>query len=387
MAYYNTIRNPGDFLKAALSQQAVSFMALQQSESWESAASQWGIQYLFACRVICKQPSDILPLLADRIYPGCETGIHHCIDNLIQGPRGEPATLRQMAELQIVRTYKPESLGYVWAALAHLLQPDSHIRQTMTSERPVRARNRSDHGEYISTEGFQISSSPLERPNTASSLPSSVGYMERSSAPLVEDYTVRFLSCLIRCVLNYAQPVDKKLPFIEYRDGRLTYREPGVGKPFEAVDDGGVQLMHPSENFQVAILEAKRSFQDISDGSPTVSNELLAQIAGEALALRLSSDANCISAENIISIVAVKYYIKIFHFNITDDFVYHFKTLLPTDESPDMSTYLKVDSTVWFDMRELTGRKYFVRHLLALVAWADTITNSEDSEDSMDMEE
>ncbi|KKZ64276.1 hypothetical protein EMCG_09738 [[Emmonsia] crescens] len=372
MAYYNIIETPRDFLEAALSQQAVSFMTLQQSDSWESAASRWGIQYLFACRVICKQSSNILPLLADRICSGCETGIHHCIDNLIQGPREGTETLGQMAELQIVQAYDLESLGYVWAALSPLLQLDTSIRKTMTSERPVRERNRPDHGEYISSEGFQISSSPLERPNTASSLPSSVGYMERSSASL---------------------PVDKELRFIQYRDERLAYAygEPRVGKRFEAVDDGGVQLKHMGKIFQVAILEAKRSFQDIIDGSPTVSNELLAQIVGEALALRLSPGASSISEENIVSIVAVKYYIKIFHFNITDDFIHCFKTLLPTDKNLDMSTYLKVESTVWFDVSEPTGRKYFVRHLSALVAWADAVTitetDLEGSEDSMALEE
>nr|KMM72765.1 hypothetical protein CPAG_09058 [Coccidioides posadasii RMSCC 3488] len=131
--------------------------------------------------------------------------------------------------------------------------------------------------------------------------------------------------------------------------------------------------------------KAKRSFQVIADSRPTVSDELLAQIVGEALALRLSKTMR-VSAENIVSIVAVKYYIKLFHFNITNDFIRCFKTLHPTDANSDHSTYLMVDSTAWFDMREVAGRKYFVRHLVALVAWADAAfsatVNLEDPEDS-----
>ncbi|KAK2802819.1 hypothetical protein FQN50_007225 [Emmonsiellopsis sp. PD_5] len=385
MAYYDRIRTPSAFRAASSSQQAVNFVTLQQSHSWESAASRWGTQYLFACRVICKQPGDILPLLANGIHSGNESGVHPCIENLIEGPREGMAALSQMAEPQIVRAYELESLGYVWAALAPLLQADSGTHQTISSQRPVRERNQPERNEYVSSEGFQISSSPLERSDTASSSPSSVGYMEGSSAPLVEDYTVRFLSCFIRCVLNYIQPVNKDLPFIQYRDERLAYicTGAGMGNSFQAIDDGGVQVDHPDGKLQVAMLEAKRGFQAITDGHPTVSDELLAQIVGETLALRLSK-AKCISAENIVSVVAVKYYVKMFHFNITEDFTHRFETLHPADANTDLSTYLKVESTIWFDMRESTGRKYFIRHLVALVAWADaaheTGMNFEDSE-------
>ncbi|PGH30947.1 hypothetical protein GX50_06304 [[Emmonsia] crescens] len=195
--------------------------------------------------------------------------------------------------------------------------------------------------------------------------------MERSSAPLVKDYTVRFLSCLIHCVLNYSQSIAKEGPFIQYRDERLGYTyNSGARKGFEAIDDGGVQLEWPRNKRQVALPEAKRSFQDITNGRPTVSDKLLGQIVGEALASKLFKDCN-ISTENVVSIVAVKYYIKFFHFNITEGFVHRFETLLPTDENSDMAAYLQVHSTHWFDMREHTGRKYFVRHILGLVEWAD----------------
>lgn len=138
-----------------------------------------------------------------------------------------------------------------------------------------------------------VSSSPPERPDTASSAPSSIEYMERSSAPLVKDYTVRFLSCLIHCVLNYSQSIAKEGPFIQYRDERLGYTyNSGARKGFEAIDDGGVQLEWPRNKRQVALPEAKRSFQDITNGRPTVSDKLLGQIVGEALASKLFKDCN-----------------------------------------------------------------------------------------------
>ncbi|PGH00718.1 hypothetical protein AJ79_08138 [Helicocarpus griseus UAMH5409] len=391
MAYYDRIKTPRIFLENALTRQAVSFATLQQSENWECAASRWGIQHLFACRVICKQPSDILPLLADRVYPGCEDGLHECINNLIQGPRDSAATLKRMAEIQIVHAYERESLGYVWAALAPLLKSERVDFHTSTSERRVRERRQPERQDYVSSAGFQISSSPPDMADTASSAPSSIEYTEGPSAPLVEDYTVRFLSCLIRCVLNYSQPLTKSKPFIQYHDERLAYAfGTNTEKGFKAIDDGGVQI-EQEENSQVALVEAKRSFQDIRDGSPTVSDELLAQIVGEALAARVSKTER-VSENNIVSIVAVKYYIKFFHFSITEEFVHQFRTLAPTDENPDMATYMQLDSTGWFDMRGKAGRKYFVRHLLGLIGWANdavikgNIQDLENLEDFMDTE-
>lgn len=48
------------------------------------------------------------------------------------------------------------------------------------------------------------------------------------------------------------------------------------------IDHGGVQVKYLDNSFQVAILEA------VDEGVSTISDELLAQVVGEALALRLS---------------------------------------------------------------------------------------------------
>jgi predicted GNAT family acetyltransferase len=69
----------------------------------------------------------------------------------------------------------------------------------------------------------------------------------------------------------------------------------------EAIDDGGIKLVTPRGAVQVAILECKRSFQEIVEGRPTVSDELLGQIVGEELALRLSNATRISKNKSVIS--------------------------------------------------------------------------------------
>lgn len=214
MAYYKTIQSPHDYARVVSSQNWSSFETLQRGGSFETGASRWGQPYLYACRVYCRAPTDILDILADRIRSGSETGIDPCIDALIQGPKESSEDLQIMSELLIVHAYEPEGLGYTWAVLAPLLRCDQSIR-TLTSDRPTRERPQREIPGFVSSQELQFGSSPTDRPNTASSAPSSLGYVERSSAPLVEDFTVRFLSCLIRCILNHAQPLNKTSPFVE----------------------------------------------------------------------------------------------------------------------------------------------------------------------------
>ena len=260
MGYYDTIRNPSTFQRTAVAKGMLSFDRLKE----QTAVSCWGVDPLFACRVLCSHPSNVLPFLADRT-PKSEVGIHPCIEGLIRGPKEALSVLSQMAEAQIVRSYQTESLGYIWAALASLLRARDDMPDTSTPNNDAegagtrggntaggrsseRSRTRTDHGPFVPSDTMQVaSSSPVDsnddRPDTALSVPSSIGFVE-SSAPLVEDYTVRFANCLIRCVLNYAQPLNKGLPFLEFRDERPAYvygRD--KGGIFEAIDVVGYNLV------------------------------------------------------------------------------------------------------------------------------------------------
>ncbi|KAK2743591.1 hypothetical protein FQN55_007189 [Onygenales sp. PD_40] len=292
MAYYDTIKTPSAFIRRSSSEGAANFLTLSHSPNCGTAASHWGRKYLFACRAICGQESMVLPFLANRIRSGMENGVHDCITALLRGPREDYTKLSNMSELQIIRAYENESLGYVWAALALLQQRrDMSLgrgnAETENLGRPTRDLKPIDRfGEVVPSGDIQIGSSPPLRSDSSSS-EGSIGYLEEFSAPLVEDFTIRFVSCLIRCVLNYAQPVDKNRPFVLYRDERLEYHHLCVSKRYEAIDDGGVQLWSPGRNLQVALVEAKRNFQTINEGRPTLSDELLGQVVGEALAARI----------------------------------------------------------------------------------------------------
>jgi hypothetical protein len=79
-----------------------------------------------------------------------------------------------------------------------------------------------------------------------------------------------------------------------------------------------------------------------------------------------------VCAPSFITIIAVKSYVKFFHFKIPDSFSNKFETLSPTEREKDSSSFLFVDSTLgWFNIGTRKGREEIVRHLLALVAWAN----------------
>jgi hypothetical protein len=89
-------------------------------------------------------------------------------------------------------------------------------------------------------------------------------------------------------VLNYAQHRDTTKPVVQFRDERLAYRHETLQRKLkiEAIDDGSLRLLGKDGRVHVAMLEAKRTFQTIVDGAPTVSDRVLAQMVGEALALQ-----------------------------------------------------------------------------------------------------
>lgn len=245
-----------------------------------------------------------LPIL-DGHEPELET-LGSCLHHLIKGagiPSTEPI---QLQEPQIVRRFEPDSLGYVWAALANILRKDRPSPMTTGTDRPHRERRpRGSFDEFTSSNSFQIEdSSPLGSSPSGGgggSDGSSVGFIHATSAPPVEDATVRLASCFIRCVLNYGQLGDEE-SCVHFRDERQTYDYPATqrNKVVEATDDGGLQLSDGGNTLQVALLEAKRGFGTRVEGRPVVSDEVLGQLVGEALALKQSepypkvSDDKCV---------------------------------------------------------------------------------------------
>lgn len=125
-------------------------------------------------------------------------------------------------------------------------------------------------------------------------------YFEKPSSDPLKDLTVRLASCFIRCVINYAQPIDTTYTYpINFRDERVMHRfEYAPDKWIRAIDDGGLQAYDGQSFLQVALLEAKRSFQKFTlQGTPTVADETLGQLVGEALAFRSATKTEDINED------------------------------------------------------------------------------------------
>lgn len=252
MAYYDSIQNESDYQAAASSSQAQSFEALQSSTHEKTAAYHWGADHLLAFRVICKLPNAVLPLLQSEIsrVKAAKDEWHDVINQLIQGPRESNAVLGQMTEVQILRSYENSGLGHMWA----------HLASTLKLQAPK--------------DGLMAASSG---PNPQTDCIFYHGHVEE---PLVAEYTAILAKTLIQHLIAFAQSPGKKGSIIQRRDNRRIHR----GQNSWSFDEGGVEVL-PSRK-QVALFEAKRLFQHVKNGEPTVSDGLLSQVVGVALAMR-----------------------------------------------------------------------------------------------------
>ncbi|KAL6795434.1 hypothetical protein J3E68DRAFT_427063 [Trichoderma sp. SZMC 28012] len=342
MTYYDSIQNESSYQAAASSRQAQSFEALQSSAHEETAAYHWGADHLFALRVICKPPNAVLPLLQSEIslVKAVKDEWHDIINELIQGPRESNATLGQMWEGDVLRSYPNSVVGYIWG----------HLASTLKLQAP---------NDGLIPAGL--------RPNPQTDC---IIYHEHVEEPMVAEYTAVFAKALIQTIIAFGQSLDEK-PSIDLRNNRRIH----WGQNSWSFDEGGVEVAVLPSRKQVALFESKRLFQHVKNGEPTVSDGLLSQVVGVALAMRDSGVS--VSAENVIVIVAIKHHIKFFHLTITDTFHRRFKTLSPRDETADLGSFLPVESTEWLDGATMDGRQSIAYHVMALVRWAKKIAMKE----------
>lgn len=298
--YYDTITDPSIFLQRAGDH--ANFDSLSQTDGFQSDTGNWDIRYFFANRVICTPPEPYL-LFLKEFFPSHEDEPHQCLRDLQEGPdfessdlyleSDEPIDITHLSEPQLVQAFQPDSLGYVWAALAPFMKAEGEsLSHDGKSSLPV-------------TNPINIERNKLERAPAAQQTPVK-DEKRHLSASLPDDAAIRLASRLLRCVVNYAQPLDysktadQSGPFVVFRGDRLTHRyETGQHNvTVEAIDDGGLQIVDSSGRlFQVAMLEGKRAFQVVVDGVPEVTDELLAQLVGEAIALSQSKTNVPISTE------------------------------------------------------------------------------------------
>lgn len=178
------------------------------------------------------------------------------------------------------------------------------------SSRPQRIRRPTqNYQEYVDSGTMKVESSSSPLPLSSSFGSSAASYVSpgvntRSADP--EDETVQLASAFLRSALVYcplqSPDVIKGIPCLLEFSGTRRCLSPQLGNgalQLHATPDGEFHLL-PSEETPgifgtprqvIALFEAKRRFKMIREGRPVVTDDLLGQLVGEALALRLSLPA------------------------------------------------------------------------------------------------
>ncbi|KAJ4177950.1 hypothetical protein NW759_017382 [Fusarium solani] len=353
------------------------------SELHQLAASEWDSQHLLGCRVICRPSRNIhLPILSQFSLPSNQQYPNEVRD-FICGPKDG---YELCSEHRLVRDYGV-SLGQTFSALSAFRNPHQghHNHKKANLEdiedksddhevegRFKRLRRNTLQEGYVDSSQIQVGSSS-SMAEDGSQGASSVGYVDMASqihfAP-PEDETIRLAVCVIRHILYYAPPQESvELPIVvELRDAkiRLVAHTPHRALKITAADDGGLYLRQEGSDSvlksRVAMLEAKKRFQSIEEGSPVISDSCLAQMTYEALAARLTDYIEG-SNENIILINATQHFMCFLQFEISDQFLHDFKSAAP-------SAFMYVNTTQWFDLFSRRGRESVVSNLCRLMIWA-----------------
>lgn len=292
------------------------------------AASHWSAHELAGARLIirtARPESHMLPAL--REYFDEDVHSQPQIREFLDGPsRVDDHTL---TETEFVHRYG-SALGPFWAALVKFgdvpvdsanddddvmsiegdesniqKRPHSSGSEDSASILPViptkRVRKETHHPGFVSSQSMKVaSSSPTRSPEQRSQV-SSAGHVgeEGTSTDIPEQATVQIVSSFIRHILRACPPQDdtrrhrpKYLVEFSGISRRLTgdivngkqVRATGDGElVFYELDNGSYKLT----SYRPALLEAKKRFTAIEDGEPVMTDEVLGQMTGEALALRL----------------------------------------------------------------------------------------------------
>lgn len=401
--YFSSITSQSTFRTRFETEGAKTF-----PELYDVAASDWGREHLFACRVIRRyaQPN-ILPILAEYTQHSDLMSSAEIV-KFVEGPKSAYMT---RSEHHLVRDIEYGiSLGQTWAAMAKLRAEQDNPRRDMLIDaedgdesdddrgtKRLRRRTLQDDG-FIDSSMIQVgSSSPLAEGSQGTS---SVGYIDSETHFFLnspEDETLRLASSVIRHILYFAPPQDSVASpiVVEFRDAkaRLSTLTPRLGRKLVATDDGGLCLREESHGAfrvsknRVAILEAKRHFQCLEHGRPVVSDQCFAQMTCEALVARLADplrelqhnryrSGNFLSPMeymyasrgltteySVLLINATQHYMCFLHFEFSVDYLQDFESTAP-------SSFLHVTSTPWFDIKSRSGREQVILNLCGIMRWA-----------------
>ncbi|POR35254.1 Uncharacterized protein TPAR_04545 [Tolypocladium paradoxum] len=374
-SYFSVVTSEASFESRFAAEEGHRF-----SEMHDVAASEWGREHLFACRVVRRgTQSNVLPVLsqfASRSDLRSPTEITKFLDGPAQTDMAE-------SEHRLVRKYGA-TIGQIWSAMAMFKgtpkrrgadRVDCRDENGDQDEaRPERDRRTTRQDCYVDSGMMRVGSSrPLAEDSDG---PSSVGYVDAESHKLLalpEDETLRLASCVIRHILYFGRPQgsESMIRVVEFRDSktRLATTTPVLERMITATDDGGLSLrVKDGDGFEltknhVGILEAKGRFQCIDDGKPVISDRCFAQMTCEALVARLADPFKEFVHESVILINATQHYMCFLQFEISQEYLDDF-------ESDEPRSFLYVNSTPWFDLSSKTGRGHVVSNICGMMRWA-----------------
>ncbi|EWY80029.1 hypothetical protein FOYG_16827 [Fusarium oxysporum NRRL 32931] len=331
----------------------------------QASGSNWGRRQLLACRVIVSPTAhDVLPAYEKHTQRVEEI---QEIKEFLEGP--DPALMHHSTHF-LISEYG-FSLGEMWAALAAVKRyprPRVISSNEGTPEAKRVRRNTALEG-YVSSAGFQISSSDPEERNSPSAGSDGSGgpsytEPETSLGLPAENSTIHLIARVFNHLLYYTQP-PKSSPVVDFRHNpqRMNSEMRGLKKQFVAIDDGGLSLKLDEGPVAVALLEAKRRLV-VDNGRPKISDECLAQMTCEAILARDRPDQERLTNERTIIINATSHYVCFLDFQVTDAYLQTMKTgQLPMEP-------LKVTATHWFDLSDVKGRKGVLDNIRGLVGMA-----------------
>lgn len=339
MTYEEAIQNESQFRQGARGKK--NFSQLYQDQSWKAGASNWGTSELFAARAICLPERALMTPLSEFYsdefdYDNANPNIapfHVGIENM--------DNLAWQSERELVHATGSGSLGGIWAALGALLRREQFA--------PTQA--------------------------------------------VVEDSTIRLASSIVRHILNYQQDTTKAR-LLSWRDQRVTYGYRGGSRAVSARDDGGVEMWLPGSGDlrQFALLEAKLRLTNV-DGKPHVSDQVLAQMAGQAIALQrseLNHIAACqnmyvqsyispskyvlgtdISVSRSVTILATTHFIRFYVFQFSD--TYFQNNMYESLASGANGCHMRIYPTKWLDVKRKDHREEIILHVCAILGWASSL--------------
>jgi hypothetical protein len=273
-------------------------------------ASQWSREHLLACRVVrSSREHTVLPVLESSLTTVALDPRPPEIASFLNGP---PAGFRYRSEHQLHRDHGT-SLGQVWSALGSVMRVQvveignamldiDHPMTDSSDDSPPRkrARTQPQHENFVDITTVTLGdSSPVQESNSQESIgQGSVGFIDGLVNGPPEDDTFYLASSVIRHILCFAPPQDgcdlRRVVEFRVAKRRIAVDTDRLLLPIRATDDGGLCLreMQADGTFalideHVAIIEAKRQFQQIEEGRPIVADRLFAQMTCEAIAAKL----------------------------------------------------------------------------------------------------